>query len=106
MSATASTDRHGLPAVLDFDKVFVTVFWALSEERDVMLTNIADRACAGYNPDEARLYFDQDIEAALAALGVPQPPGDNPDWKGHLHDLVFKSAPLLEQYFADTTDQE
>lgn len=106
MSATTSTERYGLPAVLDFDKVFVTVFWALSEERDVMLMSIADGAGSDYDPSEARLYFDQDIEAALAALGVPQPPGDNLDWKGHLHDLVFKSAPPLEKYFADTTDQE
>ncbi len=107
MSATASTERHGLPATIDFDKVFVAVFWVLAEEYDTTLTNVANNVSWDeYDPAEVRRLFDDAVDATLAALGVPQPTGDNLDWKGHLHELVFKSAPLLEQYFANTTDQD
>lgn len=107
MSATTSTERHGLPAVLDFDKVFVTVFWVLSEEYDVTLPNVASNVSWDeYDPAEVRRLFDDAIDATLSALAVTPPAGDNLDWLGHLHELVFKSAPPLEKYFADTTDQE
>lgn len=102
-----NTDRCGLPATLDFDKVFATVFWALTEERDFMLTDIADDAGDDdYSPSDVRERLDEDIEWALSALGVQPPAGDSLEWKGHLHDLILATAPRLDAYLERTTDQD
>lgn len=106
MSATTSTERYGLPAVLDFDKVFVTVFWVLAEEYDTTINNIANNVSWDeYDPDEVRRLFDDAIDATLSALAVTPPTGDNLDWKGHLHDLICDAAPALGDYLTATTDQ-
>lgn len=76
MSATTSTERYGLPAVLDFDKVFVTVFWVLSEEYDVTLPNVASNVSWDeYDPAEVRRLFD---DAILQSVGYADATPNDP----------------------------
>lgn len=98
-----------LPTTIAFDQAFRAVTATLCNDRYPLLEEVdaSDKEEWGehFDPEEVRLALSCCITAALDALGVPEPAGDQLDWLGDLHDLVLESRPVLAEYLDATTDQ-
>ncbi|NLA67264.1 MAG: hypothetical protein GX856_03270 [Gammaproteobacteria bacterium] len=109
MSATRSTDRHGLPTTVEFDRVFVPVFWRYAEAGFADIINVAEDIDGwnhdSFDPDKVRAQLRDCIDATLDALGVEAPEGDDLDWLGYLYDMITASSPALAEYLDATTEQ-